>query len=171
MFKIGVSNMITQIVESLIDRKTVEYTGNMLTRPCIGLGLSMHMSYHKQIGISRSKFIYFLFCGNTNVFVSVQKWPTDVFSIPLTQFTNTSNHDSCWRDDGVNSPINDLYFTMAKEVISEVEKYNSVKVAPAELEKNVFFMNHDAIMFGSLTYGPESDSDSYRRKIISLTKK
>jgi len=32
---------------------------------------------------------------------------------------NTSNHESCWRTDGLSSPLNELYFRFAEQINAE----------------------------------------------------
>lgn len=48
-----------------------------------------------------------------------------------TRWQNTSNHDSCWRSDGVSSPIANTYFKHCRKVAR--------KLAPAALEATAEF--------------------------------
>jgi len=60
---------------------------------------------------------YVVFCGNTSVFYANQN-DDETFrrflnEIPVDEWVNTSNHDSCWRSDGL-SWISTVYFEMCK---------------------------------------------------------
>lgn len=60
-------------------------------------------------------YCHFLLCGNVHVWVYTGDEP-DPMQVPLDQWANTSNHDSCWRTDGVRSQLSELYFKSCYEV-------------------------------------------------------
>ena len=64
-----------------------------------------------------------LFCGNVSVFVKEIDPKTMYFehigiSGDYSDWKNTSNHDSCWRSDGLNF-IDNTYFEMCEELFPE----------------------------------------------------
>lgn len=65
---------------------------------------------------SKHEFVTFLFCGNTTVFARTGGGIMYAKDLPVEEFKNTSNHDSCWRTDGVDSYLSQLYFRMCREV-------------------------------------------------------
>ncbi len=68
------------------------------------------------IGKIIHKWMHFLFrrdYGSTNVWVFTSE---DISFPALDSWKNTSNHDSCWRSDGIRSPIWAEYFKLCKEV-------------------------------------------------------
>jgi len=176
MFQMNLSHVISSIVDSQIDRETTEFTPdghNGLIRPCISISAAISLSKFGGVGVTRSNIIHFMFCGNTNVFTAVNsgnnKW-INAFDVPLDRWINTCNHDACWIESGIQQPLNDLYFTMAKDIIAELTQYNQGNIAPADLQHNVHFVGSHAIGNGKLTIvNDELDEDGYRKKIIELT--
>ena len=69
---------------------------------------------------------------------------------------NTSNHDSCWRSDGVRSPIVKAYFDLCSEV--------APKKAPVELV-NTAHIDHVAIV--KIQVKPTGD-DGYRQTLVHM---
>lgn len=49
---------------------------------------------------------------------------------------NTSNHDSCWRTDGLSSPLNELYFRFAERINAET----GGDVAPSQMRAYARFL-------------------------------
>ena len=65
---------------------------------------------------AQSRLFYTAVCGNTHVFFAdrIQGGNLSHFKdIPSDEWINTSNHDSCWRTDGMRW-INDTYFEMCR---------------------------------------------------------
>lgn len=97
--------------------------------------------------------VYFIFCGGTSVFfftdwgkdrnASIPIWGKDrVFrmeEIPLEDYENTSNHDSCWKSDGVEGPLSNLYFGMCEEINIQRQKLGGDRIAPRDIDTSVDF--------------------------------
>lgn len=73
---------------------------------------------------------------------------------------NTSNHDSCWKSDGIERPITDLYFAMCVE-------YNPL-VPPKTLENELTF-NIFKKPWEFVKCNLEKDGD-YKQKLIYIEK-
>lgn len=84
----------------------------------------------------------------------------DPVTIPYDWWINSSNHDSCWRSDGLNF-INKIYWRLCKEVNSDV--------APASLDDDIDFgfgKVFEDIIIHTIA-DPEEDS-SYWRQIVNV---
>ena len=75
--------------------------------------LDLRLSHFSLTGdeFHANALVHTLFTGNTSVFVAIsrsfEKWD----QIPVEQFHNMSNHDSCWRTDGMRE-LSSLYFAL-----------------------------------------------------------
>lgn len=118
----------------------------------------------------RSALVHTLFTANTSVFVAVSRNYERWFEIDPADFLNTSNHDSCWRTDGM-SALRNVYYAMAEEINSERKKDGHSALAPREL--NQF------CTLGALTQKPWEFVDvthellpgASRRRLISIRRK
>lgn len=119
--------------------------------------------------------VWFVLCGNTSVFF-FNDWKEDeryrrIEDVPLEKFTNTSNHDSCWTSDGVDSPLSRLYFEMCAAVNEWRDGLGLVSKAPINIHTS-----------GDLSWGAEapwtevkvttriSEDNEYRREIVKIEK-
>ena len=78
-----------------------------------------------------NRFSILLYCpdeGRTHTFTKINDQ----------QWKNTSNHDTCWRTDGIDSPLSALYFTMADDVNNELSSSNYLPVAPKDMHSSVY---------------------------------
>jgi hypothetical protein len=78
-----------------------------------------------------------------------------VFAVDNAKWQNTSNHDSEWRSDGVESPIVKVYFAHCRKVAR--------KMAPIELETDGE-IDHVAIV----TVEVQREPDNYHRKLTKM---
>lgn len=81
---------------------------------------------------SERREVFFAICGH-HVFFAHRGFASRK---PISELTweNTSNHDSCWRSDGLGRPLNELYFEMSRQVNSKRKK----DVAPRDMSEHVF---------------------------------
>lgn len=121
-FAISASDFVCYIKDTTIGRGSIsdwEYLDNgRVRKPGVMVKLDCRMEDYcsDKEYCRRSADVYFIMCGNTNVFMYVATrhlWPKE---LPLADFKNTSNHDSCWRSDGIGSELTRLYFQWAKEI-------------------------------------------------------
>jgi hypothetical protein len=118
MVNIDIDRVICSLVDKFLDRSIQSHDENY--QKVIRKGMMFetqlrltHYTDDENVDVSRQAFI--LFTGNTSVFMAVA--PQDYrwrgwSDISFEDWKNTSNHDSCWRSDGVRSPIVQLYFDM-----------------------------------------------------------
>jgi len=177
MLEIKLSDVIQQLVDQFLDRQTIVYMKNdgSIKRP--GLVFQINANIFKYIDDQEGhsyRNIFIVFCGGTNVFIASQNTTTaenrwhGISSVPLDAWENTSNHDSCWRSDGLDSPLSNIYFEMCKEVNEHLPK--DCKCPPIEMTSlNNFgtFGLGDVFQRVTVTHAADKD-DSYRRKIVNI---
>jgi hypothetical protein len=88
----------------------------LLSRDCSDRSKGLVVSTDISMGDSKRASVHFVFAGNTSVWFAVSKSLQRWDDIPIEEWENTSNHDSCWRNDGVRSPLVHLYFDWAREI-------------------------------------------------------
>jgi hypothetical protein len=77
----------------------------------VKLELDLSMNNH-HTNKSRRNSIYFVLCGNTNVFVAPRHAG---YVLEPADFDNLSNHDVCWRD-AIQKYLNNIYFKWSEEI-------------------------------------------------------
>ena len=157
MFTIDLSSILCNSVEIFIDRETPPtWNGDgTITKKGILYGFNYTVSdFDKDKSVTKS--IYVMFCGGTNVFYTHLENYCDPTEISPKNWINTSNHDSCWRSDGLDF-INKDYFEMCKEV-------NPDK-APIMLSNyvNLFSIKPKKVI---ITY--KYDSNGYKNEITKV---
>jgi len=162
MFTMKLNSIIAMLVDHSLDRKTSPvWNDGLLTRK--GICINVRLSADKYEGERKSTgmVVYILFCGKTSVFWApaydkAGKYAHSPLNVPVENWVNTSNHDSCWRDDGL-SFLNKMYFDFCEDV--------DPKSAPKEVDTNADFFRRWPINDIMITY--KSDGD-YRNSIVKL---
>lgn len=111
----GVKNTIVSLVNQLLPRivgdvqhkqSYLHFTRNAL-RFCVevygsnfGYDTDTDRTYHPEWVTNFKRFIHIIITTHPNVFVAVTENPKD--EIPIEQWYNSSNHDTCWKTDGFN---------------------------------------------------------------------
>ena len=165
MFNTSTESIIGRLVDQAMPRlaRNPEYLSEGL-RFTNGILIDVALEVSDpDTGKVEKRFFYVAFCGNVSVFVARRDQPgthglRHFAEIPSEEWENASNHDSCWRSDGLRF-LSDNYFTMCGNV-------NPDK-APKQLDSDsqVGFISlwHDVVM----TTAP-SGADDYRRKLVSI---
>jgi hypothetical protein len=126
----------------------------------------------------RAAVVYTVFTSNTSVFTYTTPLGRDSVrweAVKPEDWSNTSNHDSCWRSDGLRH-LTELYFTLSEEMNGEIEADNLPKVAPQEF--------HPFVSLGALGMQPwysvmvEHEQEpttphqayGYKRRIVAIEK-
>jgi len=157
MFKLDLKNVITNIVDHEIDRSS--YTLNSdytITKEGLSMEILLSASDY-DTEKSEHKHFFIMFCGNVSVFYAFKKMSTYYPSqIPCDNWINTSNHDSCWRSDGLHF-ITDVYFEMCYKVNPEK--------APIEIETDVnsYFIWPKKV---NITY--KWNDDNWKNEIVKV---
>lgn len=126
MFEVKASTLICTLKEQLLGRQPYD---DVMRAMWFKLDASLNYYGYQKDGNTPNGYghrterrnIFFVFTGNTTVFCAVEgdddRW-FDITDIPLDRWEYTSSHDSCWRSDGVDSPLSRLYFEWYKRIMS-----------------------------------------------------
>lgn len=92
------------------------------------------------------------------------------FEFEPKDFVNTSNHDSCWKSDGL-SELTRGYFYMCGEVVKNWPE----GTAPAPIELNTRiqvgdWLGHNPIQFVTVTFGPKRKDNDYFNSLEKIDK-
>lgn len=175
MFEIKADNIICSLVDKFLDRKTTPIFNEDFTEVnAHGVILSVNCNisdYSDDMNINIYRNIWFLFTRHTTVFAAVDSMDDRWVcwnNIPLDAWKNTSNHDSCWRSDGMR-PLNETYFDMCEEVNAARVKAGLKKIAPCSMSGYTTLGN---TMVTEVRVTTKSDKDShnpsYFRKLVSI---
>jgi len=174
MIELKAGMTICQLVDKFLDRKIPEYSsGGNITAHGLLFNLDISISNYNEIDFNERQYMWFLLTRNTSVFVAIPNMEDDHWyhwtEIPASAWKNTSNHDSCWRSDGVDSPITSVYFKLTEEINRRRVKAGLEEVAPGSMHQ---FSHLSSAVFRDMTVTTASDRDThnpdYFRKIISL---
>lgn len=124
-------------------------------------------THHREWEAAYRKFLHIIILRPRQVFVAISNEPSWK-AIPLDEFENTSNHDSCWRTDGLRA-ITNQYFTSHDACFSHMPDehkqapcYSSAGVSLIPLFGPLFrFVKADTELFDDGSY-------HHKRKITSL---
>jgi hypothetical protein len=118
------------------------------------------------------KEMHFLITGDHRVFLAIVDGKTfGLKDIPLKSWKNTSNHDSCWRTDGVQSPITTMMFDAWKHCFSHMpEEHLREKLRSSGVEMELDDSCDEVIRFVRIKHTAVDISDTYHRKITSVKK-
>lgn len=123
-FAMDLNMMIPKLVDSVLDRsKQLVYNDDHSTTHngviiAIDVTLSRPWGDDESLRSERHATVFLMFYGNTSVWVAAPEGDEQWISwrdVPLDRWENTSNHDSCWRSDGLRC-LTDLYFAMCKDI-------------------------------------------------------
>lgn len=141
-----------------------------------GVILSVNIStstYEENASFHASRQMFILCTGNTSVFVAVAPEDKRYFSwkdIPLDAWKNTSNHDSCWRSDGVQSSLTEQYFAVCEEVNKAREAQGYESVAPAQMSHFNHLGSNPLVSHADVSteLDPDSPNPNYYRRLTKI---
>ena len=169
--------MLCNLVEEFLDRNAyvvVDY--KVTSRRAVIFNLNVSVSqYEEDMTLNQSRQMFFLFTGNTTVFVAVPDGDDRWFSwkqIPLDAWKNTSNHDSCWRSDGVQSPMSTVYFEMCEAINSSREANGYEQIAPIKMHQFNHLGTNPLVTHVDVktVSDPDTHNPSYFRKLAFIRK-
>ena len=148
MYSIELDQFIQYLVDTNLDRKTPIAQISTPKRTSIGfkdsvyrkkgLYISLPVSVNNWVGDedkghfeTKRARINLIFFGNTSVFYKVEDDGPEKPLKDFSDWTNSSNHDSCWRYDGLHF-ITDLYFQHCRDL--------DPRKAPIKMNSKVFLM-------------------------------
>ena len=159
MLKVTAASAICALVEGMLPRGSGPENGLAIQLIAELEGKERNVKEVEPFHHTR-RYISFVFVranNYTKVFFNVSHGISPINRIKADDWELVSDHDSCWRDDGVGSKLADVYFEMAKEF----------KGAPIEQRDNSRF---DAFSPKYCTVEVERTSDSNPRKFYKLNK-
>lgn len=164
-FAMDLSMMIPSLVESVLDRSVSPTYNDDRSTTHNGVVLGIEMTLSRPWGDDESKrserhaTVFLMFYGNTSVWFAAPEGDERWFSwreIPLDRWENTSNHDSCWRSDGLRCLTN-LYFEMSSDI--------DENIAPKDMNQFVRFAGFGRNVFNHVQVtqrrAPRSKGNSY----------
>ncbi len=151
MFCISAESVISNIVD--ISSQEHPQRFKPITNFCHGLRSEEY--WHEALGISldcclanyedekiyeQRTRMFFVFSSNVSVWVATEPEDETFISwtqVPISLWENTSNHDSCWRTDGLR-PISIVYFDLAEKINKERKKDGLGEIAPVVMKDHTF---------------------------------
>ncbi len=139
MFTIDIRNILATLFEmSTTDeaRRVMDYNDDG-SHEVNAMIITVHASvsdFSKEVDKEKQTTVYVMYAGLHSIFCALASDADGNYrgfeNIPHTEWENTSNHDSCWRSDGL-SFFPKLFFDMAKEVNpnkppGELDSYTSL---------------------------------------------
>jgi len=179
MLEMKTSNIIMQLVDQFLDRRTPALfvdENNGIQRSAMVFQINAEISkYTEELDAHSYRNIFLLFCGNTSVWIASQdpredenRWHS-VQCVPLDAWENTSNHDSCWRSDGLDSPLSCIYFDMCDEANEQLpEKDQCAPINMSQHNRFGTFGLGNVFEHVNVTHVGADRNDSYHRKVISV---
>jgi len=159
MFEIRLNSILCDLVDNFMDREyPVKWENGAITKKGIVFEVTCRIDdFSDENRNSTYKQFYVMFCGNTSVFYAIKKISVyDPIQVPYDSWINTSNHDSCWRSDGLQF-IDQMYFDMCREVNDEK--------APVELHSSADIRSIKPINV-FITY--KNNSETWKNEVIKV---
>ena len=114
----------------------------------------------------RSAKAVIIFCGNTSVFVHTDRHYEPADLLNPSDFLNTSNHDSCWRTDGMRFMF-DMSMVMVDEMNEERVRAGFSKLAPREFDQ-FCALGHTPWRFVTVTHAKLRPDEPYKRRLLKV---
>ena len=118
MFQISVERIICTIKDAILPPQCYGdyFPDGSMKGLVVSADLSMN-DYSKNRG--RRGSVHFLFTGNTSVWFAQSDQLRHWHNIPLNEWRNVIDHDSCWAEE-VGSVLAKLYFKWAQEINPDI---------------------------------------------------
>lgn len=125
-------------------------------------------NYYKELDRTENAVMSIVITGRHRVYVARHAdYRQAIPEVDL--FVNTSNHDSCWRTDGLQ-PISDMYFHLAEKVVAGFT--GPLRPAPAYLNTEVYlgdWLGENPIQFVEIRQGPKRQDNINFDTLLSVT--
>jgi hypothetical protein len=174
-FSIEVENLISTLWDTLrpAERSTYRlerHPDGGVTEKGLVITLDLRMS-HISGGCDeyhRTELFSFVLTGNTAVFMASSDDFTPWDRIPVGMFHNFSNHDSCWRTDGM-SGLQQSYHFMCDSMNKEIVEHGFSPLAPREFHQfcTLGSLGRKPWEFVSVTHR-KIPTEDHRREILAI---
>jgi hypothetical protein len=158
-----VKNIIEQEFENPMSMPVVEVNGNTSKVRGILFCLNFEISeFEKDKHLNKD---FYILASRKKIWIAQDKF-NYMKPIPdCDKWNNTCNHDSCWAIDGIESPINKIYFEMCSKVNNDV--------APVKLHAHTsfnlwFIQRNNNKIFKDVEITYEKEKDAYGYKILNI---
>jgi len=156
MVDVRLSHAVCAFVDAILLRSDFRKRSHEDPDRLVSVSLDVRLK-NKATGRSVSRVVRFLFSRPSN-YTRVLFCVSERFH-PLASAENdwqdVSYHDSCWRDDGVGTPLSRVYFEMADAIRNEAP--------PCDMEQTAYVMDVAEVTIAKLV--PINDGGpSYRKR-------
>lgn len=116
------------------------------------------------------KELHFIITSRYNVFLAVSdKRFSRATDIKLEEWVNTSNHDSCWRTDGVEGHITKMMFDAWDHCFSHMPEEHQKKGSRSDgVRIRLMDTAGQVVRFVRVKHEPKDPKDSYRRVLTEI---
>lgn len=137
-------------------------------QPGILFTLDMRVSSHENgDSFNAAADIGVLIVNPHSVFVAERlNRPFCFVDAPLDQWKNTSNHNSCWKSDGL-LPLTETYFRLCEEINELRVEAGLPKIASKDMSTNIFYWGD--LWTDVKVQTAKIDGEHYKRKVVSLS--
>ena len=163
MIKLDTISIITGIVSEVLhgQHRTGEWKEDFSkVQDGLLFELSMVVQERDNVETGQRRGYYVAFCGNTSVYWTrmedAEGNHRQFEDIPSDEWENSSNHDSCWRSDGLHW-VTEEYFDLCKSV--------NPKIAPRDLDS---YAQLGFISLWRKVKIHDKSSDNYCRQLLSI---
>lgn len=169
MIGLTAENMIAEIKEIVLPRDSYKFGDTR--RKGILFGLRYSIRSHEESDDELFTFgaeqevAVLIVAPHSVFFMEVEDRIFDLTKIPLDKWENTSNHDSCWRSDGLRK-LTETYFRLCNKVNEDRVAAGFEEVAPVTMNHNVWTRLCNPLWKPVEVELAKSDQD---KKIVSLT--
>ena len=177
MFHIDAERIICTIWEKLRPEIKSPWDGGQKPgdpEPGLMTTLDLRMFHYEnscESEYKRSSLVHTLFTSNTSVFVVESAHYKRWYEIPVGDWKNTSNHDSCWRSDGMRH-LTEICFRMADELNENLETDGFAKLAPRDFDQycTLGFLANAPWEFVMVQH-EQIPGEYHKRQVLSLRKR
>ncbi len=170
MFAIEIDSYVAMITDELLGnpRKLPERLGAFQEQEGLIFFFDMSLTVYKDQKTYRRRSNYCFVIAGKSVWFSLVKGlvPSLDELNNITTWENTSNHDSCWRSDGLR-PISRVYFEFAEQINKEMVADGLPEVAPVNMKMHVSLWKPWKLCNVVSRLDP-ADKNRYKREIVSI---
>ena len=165
-FNFDVSMMISSIkecFESLMPE--VKYDGNKVKAPGVLYTFDFRINDNRisMKSIQLSRIVHILLVYPHAVFISEKN---DYVTVPE-DFRMTSNHNSCYKSDGIWTPVSKIYFDMCEKINHIRKGRHMEELSPIEMDSNAYIWKMKMV---TVDLVPDPDNpDGYWKKIERIS--
>lgn len=180
MLKTNIESILPLIIEkdlnNLPSRSKRVYNTNTKTYTvngflyCIGMKGS-HKDLNSSALVEKHTSIFILASEHTRIFIqndpSVYARPHQMSRLDVSNWIQTSDHETSWKTEGIRSPLLSVYFKIGGDINDELFYIGcrTVEFAYIEMLSNITAISEPV----HITYKDLDELDSYHKQVVSVT--